>query len=74
MPVMWKLSFTEMGRPWSRPRGWPVRARWASSSEARERAGAKRGSVRQLVSWWDMAARFSGRGQWRGSGKRVTCM
>ena len=52
-----KESFTEMGRPWRGPRGEPLRARWASRYSARERAEEKRGSVRQVVSWWDIVAR-----------------
>lgn len=26
-PSIWKLSLTEMGRPWRGPRGWPVEVR-----------------------------------------------
>lgn len=58
MPVIWKLSFTDMGRPWRGPRGLPVRARCESSSEARATAAEKRGSARQFVNWWAIAARF----------------
>lgn len=49
MSFIQKLSLTEIGRPCRGPRGVPVRARWASRKEARERARGKRGSVRQLV-------------------------
>lgn len=49
MPVMLKLSLTEIGRPWRGPRGLPVRAKCKSNSAARARANEKRGSVKQLA-------------------------
>jgi hypothetical protein len=56
MPLMWKQSLMETGRPCKGPMGRPVRWRYASSSRARWTARSKRGSVRQRVSWCAMAA------------------
>ena len=56
VPAMWKVSFREMGRPCRGPRGLPVRRRWSSRLRAWARALVKRGSVRQRVSWWAIAA------------------
>ncbi len=55
-----KESFREMGRPCSGPIGVPVRERCASRERACARAPSKRGSVRQRVSCWAIAARCSG--------------
>ena len=49
MPMMLKLSFTEIGRPWRDPRVSPVRAKCESNWAARARAAEKSGSVKQLV-------------------------
>ena len=64
MPMLLSMSFiqkeslTEMGRPCRGPSGVPVRARWVSRYVARERARGKRGSVRQVVNWWHIVARW----------------
>lgn len=57
-PVMLKLSFTEMGRPWRGPTGFPVRDRWAPRLRACCRADVKRGSVMQRVNCCAIAALY----------------
>ena len=49
LPLMLKLSFSEMGRPWSGPTGWPVRWRWSSRDLACWIASSKNASLKQLV-------------------------
>lgn len=57
-PVMLKLSFMEMGRPWRGPMGLPVRERWVSRWRACCRADVNRGSVMQRVNCWAIAALY----------------
>lgn len=48
-PLMLKLSFSEMGKPWSGPTTWPVRLRCSSRAFALFMASSKKTSLRQLV-------------------------
>ena len=57
-PRILNVSLREMGMPWRGPRGGLPESRCESRRAARERAGWKRISVRQVVSWWDIAARL----------------
>jgi hypothetical protein len=55
-PWILKVSLSETGTPCRGPRGGFPEARCASRVEARCRADVKRISVRQVVSWWAIAA------------------
>lgn len=55
-PVTYKVSFTEVGRPWRGPRGWLVTPRCGARKWAQARAEVKRGSVREVAICWMIVA------------------
>jgi len=54
LPLMLKLSLSDMGRPWSGPTTWPVLLRCSSRALAVSIASSKKASLRQFV-WKDVS-------------------